>query len=103
MWGVPAKHLCRQHLLGEHLEMHMFVGTIKKGISINGYIKKGLVNPNKITQRHEELVDEMVKRGYNHYSPIEFDSSGLSTGMIAVGKNKKELIKRCHECKKRMP
>ena len=30
-WYVPAECMCRQHLLGEHCEHHMFVGTLKKG------------------------------------------------------------------------
>ena len=102
MWGVPARKLCRKHLLGEHVEMHMFTGTIKKGISITGYIKKGLVNPNLISQRHDELAEEMVNRGYNHQSPLEFDSSSLPIKMIPVKSNQKELTRRCEECKKLM-
>lgn len=40
MWKVNPKNMCRQHLLGEHVECHMFVGAILKGISLSGYIKK---------------------------------------------------------------
>ncbi len=36
MWGVSPKKLCNQRLLGEHLEMHMFLVCIKKGISLKG-------------------------------------------------------------------
>ncbi len=43
MWNVLPEYLCRKHLLGEHVEMHMFVGTIKRGVSLNGYIKNKLV------------------------------------------------------------
>ena len=31
MWMVDPQIMCRQHLLGEHTEMHMFVGTLKRG------------------------------------------------------------------------
>lgn len=31
MWLVPPSHMCRKHLLGEHVELHMLLGTLKKG------------------------------------------------------------------------
>lgn len=99
MWNVNPKKMCREHLLGEHLEMHMFIGTIKKGISINAYIKKGLVNPNAIKTRHDELAKEMTEREYNHLSPIEFDCSQLPVHFIAVKRNERELRNRCAKCK----
>lgn len=34
MWMVPPELMCRQHLLGEHVELHMFVGAINKGTSV---------------------------------------------------------------------
>ena len=34
MWNVDPKLMCNKHLLGEHVEMHMFFGTIQKGISM---------------------------------------------------------------------
>ena len=34
MWLVPPSHMCRKHLLGEHVELHMLLGTLKKGKSI---------------------------------------------------------------------
>jgi hypothetical protein len=48
MWGINPKKLCNQHLLGEHLEMHMFVGCIKKGISLKGYYENKLVRTDLI-------------------------------------------------------
>lgn len=38
MWGVDPKVLCTKHMIGEHAETHMFLGTIKKGTSIKGLI-----------------------------------------------------------------
>ena len=99
MWDVDPKLLCRKHLLGEHVEMHMFAGTIKKGISIQGYIDNGLVNPFWITLRHEQLAEEMTKRGYNHQSDLDFSSYKLKLIPVDVEKNKGELRNRCVECK----
>ena len=98
MWSVNPENLCQQHLLGEHVEMHMFAGTIKKNISIQGYIKKGLVNPKMITTRHEQLAQEMKRRGLNHNSPLCFDSSELPMTLVDVKKNEIELRKRCKKC-----
>ena len=100
MWGVDTKILCRKHLLGEHVEMHMFVGTIKKGNSIQGYIDNGLVNPALIVHRHNCLVGEMLERGYNHRSDI----IGLDE-LPDIEFNKttalNDLLSRCPECRKR--
>ena len=102
MWNVLPEYLCRKHLLGEHVEMHMFVGTIKKGVSINGYIKNKLVETDKIVQRHDELVEEMENRGFNHRSPIDDWECDFTVGEVDVEANLKELSKRCPECKKRI-
>jgi hypothetical protein len=101
MWGVPAHLLCRQHLLGEHVEMHMFVGTIRKKISIQGYVDRGLVNPARIYQRHQELVVEMLARGMNHQSPL-LSTRGQAQAAVDVPANIKELYHRCPECRKRI-
>lgn len=100
MWGVNPKLMCRKHLLGEHVEMHMFIGTMNKGISISGYIEKGLVNPAQIKLRHNQLAKEMEKRGYNHQSPLPFIKPDILTPFILVNikENKKELARRCPEC-----
>ena len=36
MWMVPVQYMCRKHLLGEHVEHHMLVGSIHKGLSMRG-------------------------------------------------------------------
>ena len=100
MWGIDPKKLCRKHLLGEHVEMHMFAGTIKKGISITGYLENGLVDPSTILARHEVLAKEMVERGYNHNSPLDFPLT-LESAVVDVKANRDDLRKRCPECKKR--
>lgn len=101
MWGVDPKILCRKHLLGEHVEMHMFVGTIKKGNSIQGYIDKGLVNPALIIHRHNCLVGEMLSRGYNHQSPLLNDLPEQHDIPFDTDTSLNDLITRCPECNKR--
>jgi hypothetical protein len=96
MWMVNPKFLCRKHLLGEHVECHMFAGTIIKGRCVNGYLKKGLLEMHNLNKRHDILAEEMQSRGYVHKSPlIQIDKEG---GCVDVVANKEELSKRCVEC-----
>lgn len=100
MWGLPPSNMCRKHLLGEHVEMHMFVGAINKGKNIQGYINKGLVDVREIISRHDILVNEMVKRGYNHTSPLPSFNVKLTVfGEINILENQKELNRRCKDCR----
>lgn len=97
MWGVDARKLCDKHLLGEHVELHMFVGCIRKGISLKGYIDKGLVEVHSIHSRHEELVREMLRRDFKHKSPLPAFKAWRE-GRIDMEKNLQELRKRCRKC-----
>ena len=71
MWMIDPTMLCRKHLLGEHVELHMFIGTINKNKKLNGYRENGLVEVHNIKSRHAELVSEMKSRGMNHNSPLQ--------------------------------
>ena len=101
MWNVSPKLLCRKHLLGEHRETHALIGCISRGKSIRGYIDKGLVEVHNIINRHNELVEEMVNRGYNHQSEIH-TCELWREGSVDVNANILELRKRCPECKERI-
>jgi hypothetical protein len=90
--------MCRKHLLGEHVELHMLVGTINKGRSIEGYVNNGLCEPHHIVSRHEELVEEMLRRGYNHNSPLNFEWIGEEIGDVNVAASILDLVERCPEC-----
>jgi hypothetical protein len=99
MWMINPKTMCRQHLLGEHAECHMFVGTIQRGKNIKGYLDKGLLEIHNIKSRHDELAEEMTSRGYTHKSPLEFIAV-KKAGRINSKENASELYKRCSECRK---
>lgn len=70
MWMVPPEMMCDQHLLGEHVEIHMLAGTLARKRSIDGFIAKGLLEPASMQARHEALVREMEQRGFRHKSPL---------------------------------
>lgn len=101
-WMVDPKCLCRQHLLGEHNECHSFIGCIKKGTSLKGYISKGLVEVDKIQKRHDELAEEMIRRGYNHKSPLDCCNLLWEEGCVDSEQNIEELKRRCPECRERI-
>jgi len=68
---VDPRILCRQHLLGEHAELHMFIGALGRGLSVKGYLEKNLLEIHNLHGRHEELVREMKRRGYKHKHEVE--------------------------------
>jgi len=37
-WMCDPRFMCNKHLFGEHVEHHMFIGTLERKKSINGYI-----------------------------------------------------------------
>jgi len=107
MWMVPPEELCDKHLLGEHVECHMFFGAIKKGKSVRGYLEGGLLEPYWLKQRHEVLAKEMRRRGMKHKSPMRFPKGFKPPGNQLVQyvdpeRNRFELIHLCEECRRRM-
>lgn len=101
MWDIPPEMLCNQHLLGEHLELHMFVGAIKAGTSLTGYIRDGLVETGRLQERHDLLVGEMLDRGMRHESPLD-QPSIEPQGHINRQKNVLDLCLRCESCQRRI-
>lgn len=101
MWKVRPVLLCRQHLLGEHREMHTLVGSIKHGRSIQGHIDRGQVETSLIKRRHDELAAEMRRRDYNHASPLR-QPRVKSEGRVVVANSLRDLHHRCKECRRRM-
>jgi len=85
IWDLPPSVLCRKHLLGEHRELHALwtiISQRKKGYSHHPETLRWVGKLKALYQRHEKLVTEMIKRGYNHQSAL--DKS------IATGKDKQD-------------
>ena len=100
MWMVNPRIMCRQHLLGEHVEIHMFIGTLNRKKSVKGYLQKGLLEVHNLYSRHNELVEEMKRRGYRHHSEVEEKWKTVNMlGFIDRKQNLEELINRCSKCK----
>ena len=106
MWMVDPVIMCNKHLLGEHVECHMFAGHLQRKRQIKNYIRLNLLEPGSLRQRHDQLAQEMTCRGMSHKSPLsEFDIAYLpkehQVYIVNADASLKELTKRCPECKKR--
>ena len=107
-WMVHPIILCRKHLIAENVEAHMFISSIKKGISMSGYLRNNLLEPLSLVSRHDTIAIEMLRRGYNHNSPvIDFEITDYITDpailnvKVDVISAFKDLITRCTECRRR--
>ena len=87
IWDLQTKKLCRNHLLGEHRELHAMWAVItekKKGYSKHPETLRWIGKLNAMYSRHEDLVEEMINRGYLHKSPLD--------KRRAVGKLKQDMF-----------
>jgi hypothetical protein len=74
IWDIPPKCLCRQHLLGEHRELHAIWKILienKVGYSKHPETIRWKGKLRALYLRHEQLVVEMTKRGYKHNSKLD--------------------------------
>ena len=71
IWDIEPNQLCRQHLLGEHRELHA-IWTIltqnKKGYRNHPETKRWRGKLRALYSSHEKLVVEMRQRDYRHDS-----------------------------------
>ena len=69
IWDISSSRLCRNHLLGEHRELHAMWTVItekKKGYPMHPETIRWKGKLKTMYLRHEELVKEMNCRGYKH-------------------------------------
>jgi hypothetical protein len=100
MWMVDPKILCRKHLLGEHVELHMLDGHLRRGRRIDGFVRNNCTEPASITSRHLALATEMERRGYRHVSPLNSLAwPDYATIKVDAEASLAELLRRCPECR----
>jgi len=74
IWDISTQNLCRNHLLGEHRELHaiwIIITEKKKGYSNHPETKRWKGKLGALYRRHAALVKEMDKRGFSHQSPLD--------------------------------
>lgn len=99
MWMVDPRLMCRKHLLGEHVELHMLVGSMRRGISLHGFFENKLIETHNVQARHAQLVVEMERRGFRHASPLK-NVPRRRAGRVDRAANLLELAHRCKDCRR---
>lgn len=85
IWDISPEKLCRNHLLGEHSELHALWSILtkgKEGFAWHPETQRWRGKLKALYLRHEDLVQEMSRRGYRHLSPLEIS---LATGQESQG------------------
>jgi hypothetical protein len=84
IWDVPCAQLSRQHLLGEHRELHALwnilerleAGEARVGYANHPETKRWRGYAPALFLRHAEQVREMQRRGWRHQSPLVEPTTG---------------------------
>lgn len=102
---INPRFLCPSHLLGAHGEAHKHLSkwTVKR-MRPGKYLTNHCFEPSNYKARHDELAAEMVRRGWNHGSPIEQPDFGYLSDWEREWKADPEaarqaLMDRCPECR----
>jgi hypothetical protein len=98
MFKNDPKTMCRQHLLGEHNEIHKHRHNFVKKHKMHNRILWGQIDAHNMKKRHDLLAEEMLRRGYKHKSPYEQPDVGYLPELEVSLMNS---FGKCEECKKR--
>lgn len=104
MWMVDPQTLCRRHLLGEHVELHMAAAHLRLGRRVDGWANSNCLEPRAIGVRHKALVAEMASRGYRHASPLtqpKITAYQRPEAVVDRDTALAELVRRCPDCRRR--
>lgn len=80
IWDLDPARLCRQHLLGEHAELHALWTILtedREGYRSHPETERWEGKQAALYRRHEALAEEMTARGFAHGSPLD---PSLATG-----------------------
>jgi hypothetical protein len=73
IWDIPVERLCNKHLLGQHLELHAIWTVLienRRGYSRHPETIRWKGKLKALYKVHEDIVGEMLRRGFNHNSPL---------------------------------
>jgi len=108
VWDIHPKHLCRKHLLAEHRELHGLWNILTKhkgrgGDSRHPETLRWVGKTRALYIRHESLVNEFIRRGYKHHSPLDKrcarGGDKQSVFINVISEQKKILNKKPCECR----
>ena len=99
IWDIPPRLLCRNHLLGEHRELHaiwIVITKRKKGYSCHPETLRWRGRLKALFKRHELEVAEMGRRSYRHQSPLSKRSAtgqGRQTRFVDSLRRQRQLLR----------
>lgn len=101
IWDIEPRLLCRQHLLGEHRELHGLWNILtlhngEGGYSAHPETKRWVGKLAALYRRHEDLVVEMNSRGYSHNSPLDAKAaigSDTQTTFVDSPERQREILR----------
>ena len=95
IWDIAPKRLCREHLLGEHRELHAIWSVLtkdKRGYSRHPETLRWKGKLRALYLRHEKLIKEMENRNYKHKSPfLSSLASGNSVQLVYINSRKEQM------------
>jgi len=94
IWDIEPRKLCRNHLLGEHRELHAVWSVLtkhKKGYSRHPETLRWKGKLAALYARHKMLVNEMDQRGYDHRSHLDRSlATGIKEQCVFVDSRRKQ-------------
>lgn len=107
---LDPRDLCRSHLLANHNEAHQLAGYLANAhLGDGGHLRKllghaarGQIDLTELREWHDACAREMVRRGYIHESPLEYDLN-VPIGAGAIGRASTNRVdRRCSDCRVRL-
>lgn len=100
MWMIPPTLMCKQHLLGEHNEIHKHRPSFEKRHKIDGRFENVVtIEPSAMKQRHDCLArymnhkSEFTQPDISHL-PLTQQHAKVDTILSLL-----ELSRRCPKCR----
>jgi hypothetical protein len=96
IWDISPRQLCRNHLLGEHRELHAIWSVLvngKKGYARHPETLRWKGKLRALYGRHDALVIEMSNRGYRHRSPLaKREATGSAKQTVYVDRPRAQIV-----------
>lgn len=101
VWDVSPRMLCRQHLLGEHREIHAILSVLtngKEGYSHHPETLRWQGKEPALVERHSCVVSEMEERGYDHDSPCPAPAGRGSQDELLISREEQMSLLAAKDC-----
>lgn len=106
-WLTDPNMMCKQHLLGEHLEAHIFVSKMHKLNKLDGFRKGSMFFGAEYVQYRHDIIARYLSRfsGKEHKTPLHIgDLEIINYPLIKpaekdFAKSNDDLYGRCQRCR----